>query len=556
MQTTKRPSILTGAVVGALLTAPLTAIFFLGDTVASLALVPLDIFDWLARTLPGGLVTFGIDRMIDVITGLNLGRLDTAAKTSEQLMGIGFFIVLGAAIGALFFAFMRRTPLIDGLPGLIVGLAFGIPSLLISFSVNVTSAASPVVNVIWIMVLFVGWGLALQWVYRDLSDLPEEKPASPAPVETDAAVPAAEMKRLSRRQFLLRVGGATASITVVGAGLSAMLNSESSPSPASTGSSPTPSGANNQTAAASPITSDDFDPAPGTRPEYTPLDEHYRIDISTRPPEINASTWQLAFGGLVANEMSFSLSDLRENYEPVDQFITLSCISNSVGGSLISTTRWTGVPLQTILDEVQPSPDAGYLRIESADNFFEFLSLELVREDPRIMLCYAWDGQPLRQKHGFPLRVYIPNLYGMKQPKWITRITAVEDWEPGYWVVRGWSATAEVRTTSVIDTIAIDSVYEADGQQYVPMGGIAYSGARGISKVEVRVDDGEWQEARLRTPLSETTWVIWRYDWPFEEGRHTFTVRTFEADGTPQIADINPRRPDGATGLHSVETRV
>ncbi|RMG84224.1 MAG: molybdopterin-binding oxidoreductase, partial [Chloroflexi bacterium] len=184
------------------------------------------------------------------------------------------------------------------------------------------------------------------------------------------------------------------------------------------------------------------------------------------------------------------------------------------------------------------------------------LSLELVREDPRIMLCYAWDGQPLRQKHGFPLRVYIPNLYGMKQPKWITRITAVEDWEPGYWVVRGWSATAEVRTTSVIDTIAIDSVYEADGQQYVPMGGIAYSGARGISKVEVRVDDGEWQEARLRTPLSETTWVIWRYDWPFEEGRHTFTVRTFEADGTPQIADINPRRPDGATGLHSVETRV
>ena len=148
------------------------------------------------------------------------------------------------------------------------------------------------------------------------------------------------------------------------------------------------------------------------------------------------------------------------------------------------------------------------------------------------MLAYAWDGHPIPFDHGFPLRIWLPDRYGMKQPKWITGIEVTDEYQEGYWVERSWSELAQVKTTSVIDTVAVKETYDSDGQTLVPIGGIAFAGDRGISKVEVRVDGGRWAEARLRTPLSETTWVIWRYDWPFAEGNHTFEVRCAEADGT------------------------
>ena len=120
------------------------------------------------------------------------------------------------------------------------------------------------------------------------------------------------------------------------------------------------------------------------------------------------------------------------------------------------------------------------------------------------MLAYAWDGVPLPVGHGFPLRIYIPDVYGMKQPKWIESIEATDHWEPGYWVVRGWDKVARMKATSVIDTVGMNmKIIYADRGTLVPIGGIAHAGARGISKVEVRVDDGPWQQAALRTPLSE-----------------------------------------------------
>ena len=126
----------------------------------------------------------------------------------------------------------------------------------------------------------------------------------------------------------------------------------------------------------------------------------------------------------------------------------------------------------------------------------------------------------------------------------------------GYWVERGWDERAEVRTVSVVDTVAVDATYENDGQRFVPVGGIAFGGAKQISKVEVRVDDGPWEEAQLRTPLSDTTWVIWRYDWPVESGHHVFRVRAAEGDGTPQIEEFRENRPSGATGIHSLKSQL
>jgi DMSO/TMAO reductase YedYZ molybdopterin-dependent catalytic subunit len=351
---------------------------------------------------------------------------------------------------------------------------------------------------------------------------------------------------VGRRRFLFQLGGSAVAITVVGASLGVLISlgrrrqmalllgqawSLHNPLP-------------NANAAVKPVS--------GTRPEFTPVKDHYRIDIDTRPPMVREAEWRLDFGGLVERPLAFTLADLRDRYPPLHQFITLACISNPLGGDLTSTQRWTGVSLQHILAEVQPRPNATHLRIRSVDDFHETVALEEVRADPRIMLTYAWDGLPLPAEHGFPLRIYIPDRYGMKQPKWIRSIEAIDHDEDGYWVQRGWDKVARMRATSVIDTIGVNMmIVEADRSTRVPVGGIAHAGARGISSVQVRVDDGAWQDAELRTPLSPTTWVIWRYEWPFQPGDHTFTVRCFEGDGTPQIEVRSPIRPAGATGLLS-----
>ena len=212
--------------------------------------------------------------------------------------------------------------------------------------------------------------------------------------------------------------------------------------------------------------------------------------------------------------------------------------------------------MKDVLADVGLKPEATHLRITAADDFDEITSIDLAMNDDRVMLCYAWDGLPLEVKHGFPLRIYLPNHYGMKQPKWITRIEAIPAWEEGYWVRRGWDKDALMKATSVIDTIATEAIYERDGAQFVPIGGIAHAGDRGISTVEIKVDDGDWTPALLRKPLSETTWVIWRYDWPFSEGLHTFTVRCVDGDGVAQVEDVAPPRPSGATGLDTIDRSV
>ena len=292
-------------------------------------------------------------------------------------------------------------------------------------------------------------------------------------------------------------------------------------------------------------------PVPGTRPEFTPLERHYRIDINTIPPTVNERQWRLKVTGLVEKPLALTLDELRR-YEPLDQFITLSCISNPVGGDLIGTTRWTGVSLQRLLPALRLKPSGSHFRIHAADGFFEVVPMATIRADQRVMLAYAWDGVPLTTEHGFPLRIYIPDVHGMKQPKWITGLEVTDHWEPGYWVERGWDKVAQMKATSVIDVVGMDmTVIGAGLGKLIPIGGIAHAGARGISKVELQVDNGPWQPAMLRTPLSGLTWVIWRYEWPFEHGTHTFTVRCYDGQGTPQIVAKAPPEPSGASGLFS-----
>jgi DMSO/TMAO reductase YedYZ molybdopterin-dependent catalytic subunit len=351
------------------------------------------------------------------------------------------------------------------------------------------------------------------------------------------------------------LGATTATITVLSGGLGSLLaRAEQRRLDEIVGRSMnTPQTVSNVTL---PNASDPVVPAPGTRLEYTPVKDHYKVFIRTEPSVIDIATWALPIVGLVDNPLTLTLEDLQNNYEPREQFVTLSCISGRIATSLISTTQWTGASLQEILADAQLQTDARYLVITSADGFYETVDLDLIASDERIMLAYAWDGQPIPVDHGFPLRIWIPDRYGMKQPKWITGIEVTSDYREGYWVERGWDEVAQMKATSVIDTVAVDNIIENGDQRLVPVGGIAFAGARGISRVQLRDNGGPWQDAQLRAPLSETTWVIWRFDWPFQPGNHNFEVRCVDGDGNPQIEEESDSHPSGATGIHNKKARM
>ncbi len=528
-------SVIWGALVGLIVTAPLVAIFYAGYALAGLSFVPFSVFDWTTRVLPGRVVTFGVETMVRIIRGLNLGATATAAKTAEQAMAITGFLAAGIVFGAILFAILRSLQRKLVVPiGLLAGALLGVAALFIGRNAGF-STVNPVANAVWIFGLFVAWGAALGWAYCRLitGESAATGPAGPA---------AATVGMLNRRRFAIRFASVAAVVTVAGAALGNAVRRRERTAIAE----------GEFWSATHPLPNADalVKPAPGTRPELTPVPDHYRIDINTEPPVVPEGPWRLKIGGLVEQPSAFALAELR-SYQPSHQFITLSCISNLVGGDLIGTTRWTGVSLKRLLPQFRLLPNATHLRVRSADGFFEVVALETINADDRVMLAYAWDGVPLTAKHGFPLRLYAPDRYGMKQPKWIESIDAIDHWEPGYWVVRGWDREARMKATSVIDTIAANMMIgQAGPGMRVPIGGIAHAGVRGISRVEVRVDGGEWQPAQLRTPLSGQTWVIWRYDWPLQKGKHVFAVRCFDGLGAPQIVAEAPPYPSGATGLN------
>ena len=540
----ERPGLTAGGlVVAAMLTAALISVFYLAWKVVGLPFVPFDAFDWMARILPGQILAAGIDVMVTVIRAFNLGPTAAAAKTAEHVMAIAGMFFMGLLAGTILFSIIRavrgRYAVILGLA---LGIALGIPLQLISQRVGQTASTGPELSAIWVLGALLLWGAMLGWADQRLlaggSTVVDARPAG-QPARGDTA------ERIDRRHFLVRLGGATAVVTVIGAVVGELSEVRKRVSGAT--------GKDLLWSSTHPLPNADaaMKPVPGTRPEFTPLERHYRIDIDTIPPVVDPQRWRLKVDGLVEKPLTLTLDEL-QRFEPMHQFITLSCISNPVGGDLIGTTRWTGVSLQQLLPSLRLQAGATHLKIHAADGFYEIVSLETIRSDERVMLTYAWDGVPLLPEHGFPLRIYIPDLYGMKQPKWIESIEVTDHWDPGFWVIRGWDKVARMTAASVIDTVAVDmTIINADRRRLVPIGGIAHAGARGISKVELQVDDGPWQEAALRTPLSRLTWTIWRYEWPFDHGKHTFTVRCYEGSGTPQISAPSPVEPSGATGLYS-----
>lgn len=488
---------------------------------SSLVYPPFRLFDFVSRLLPGAVITFVIDTMVGAITALNLGPTSEIAKLVEQGMALLLFVFLGGLFGVTL-GFLGSRTNYKGLPlwGMLAGLILSLGFILIERNLASSSGTS-LSNVIWQAALFSAWGMALGWLIQESVLAARESPD----------------EKLSRREMMYLGGTALGALFAGGVGLGYFITRRSDDTAA-------------ETAAATPPPDERFqnriEPAPGTRPEITANSNFYRIDINTVPPNVDENSWRLDLGGLVDNPLSLTLEEVRAR-PSISQYITLSCISNRVGGDLISSSLWTGVRLRDLLEEAGMQSSAREVYIEAEDGFYESVSMQDML-DERTFLVYEMNGEPLPTEHGFPLRIYIPNRYGMKQPKWITRMEVIDHEGAGYWVDRGWSEEAVVRTTSVIDNVVTD---QADGETMIS-GGIAYAGARGISRVELQVNEGPWNEAELRTPpLSPLMWVQWRYQAPIQEGEHVARVRAYDGSGELQVLERTDNHPDGATGVHS-----
>lgn len=289
-------------------------------------------------------------------------------------------------------------------------------------------------------------------------------------------------------------------------------------------------------------------------PEVTPNDRFYVV--SKNPPgfdpKLDADRWMLEVAGLVGRPLKLGYRQLRA-LPAVEQLQTLECISNEVGGDLISNAKWKGVRLRDLLEQAGGTgAKAVKVAFRCADGYTEAIPVADAL-NPTTLLAYEMNGEPLPPAHGYPVRLLVPGLFGMKNPKWITRIEVVDYDFQGYWERSGWSDEAVVKTMSKFTTTP-----RSAGLEEVPLGGVAYTGDRGVREVDVSTDGGKtWAKAEVKSPLGPFTWVLWAALWkPTAPGEYTLKVRAKDGGGVVQIAKEAPTLPDGASGYHTLRVRV
>ena len=286
---------------------------------------------------------------------------------------------------------------------------------------------------------------------------------------------------------------------------------------------------------------------------FTPNSEFSRIDTAIAVPNINIGTWRLKIDGMVKNPLEFTYQELTDRavFELDD---TIACVSNEVGGNLVGNARWLGIRLDDLVKEASPLSSADQVMGHSVDGFTA--GFPLASLDGRdAMIAIGMNGEPLPVDHGFPARVIVPGLYGyVSATKWLTRIELTRfDRSQGYWIPRGWSVEAPIKTASRIDTPASESAVQA-GQRVIA--GVAWAPTRGISKVEVRVNNGVWRSATLGPDLAKTTWRQWWIDWEAAPGRTVLAVRATDGTGALQSSQIVAVEPNGAEGWHTINVTV
>jgi DMSO/TMAO reductase YedYZ molybdopterin-dependent catalytic subunit len=358
-----------------------------------------------------------------------------------------------------------------------------------------------------------------------------------------------------RRRFLVSTGSAAAAAVVAGALAETLENRrvesirDAIPDTLPPVATPTGAGIDATTivvpdgATLSPVT-----------PFITPSGEFYRIDTALSFPRISLSNYKVEIGGMVNNPMTLTYADLLARPQ-VERIVTLACVSNEVGGDLISNASFQGVMLADLLNEAGVQGGAQQVYSTSLDGWTCGFPVEVALDGRDAMIAVGMNGEALPLEHGFPARLVVPGLYGyVSATKWLSKIELTTwDAEEGFWVPRGWARDAPIKTQSRID-VPRNGEKVAAGS--VKIAGIAWAQHRGVDKVEVRIDDGPWQEARLGNDVTDDAWRQWVVDWQATPGKYTIQVRATDKVGDTQTADIAPPDPDGATGYHTRTVKV
>ena len=285
----------------------------------------------------------------------------------------------------------------------------------------------------------------------------------------------------------------------------------------------------------------------GLAPLITPNAEFYRVDTALTVPTIDPATWRLVIDGMVDQRVELSFDDLVGM--GLDEYgVTLTCVSNQVGGDLVGNAIWQGVPIRDVLAMAGVQSGADMVLSRSVDGYTASTPLEALTDDGRdAIFAVAMNGEPLPLEHGFPVRMVVPGLYGyVSATKWVTELkvtTFAQD--EAYWTPRGYAAEAPIKMSSRIDTPRSGTPVIAGS---VPIAGMAWAQTVGIERVEVSIDDGEWRAANVSTPINADTWVQWYIDWEAEPGTHYVTVRAIDKAGKIQTEERADIAPDGSSG--------
>lgn len=290
----------------------------------------------------------------------------------------------------------------------------------------------------------------------------------------------------------------------------------------------------------------------GLTSEITRNRDFYVVDINLVKPTVDHNGWTLKVHGRVRSPFTLTYRRLQTSFEVVEMAHTLTCISNEVGGDLISTAVWRGVRLRDVLGRAGLLDGVVDIVFRAVEGYSDSIPLEKALEETTLVV-FGMNGVALPREHGFPARIIVPGIYGMKNVKWLTEIEAVDHDYRGYWEVRGWSDVARVKTQSRID------VPKGGRAATLPerIGGVAWAGDRGIARVEVSEDGGAtWREALLRRELSPVAWRLWAADLSPGRGRRRVMVRATDSSGEVQSSRVTRPHPDGASGRHSVVLEI
>jgi DMSO/TMAO reductase YedYZ molybdopterin-dependent catalytic subunit len=459
------------------------------------------------------------------------------------LVGLALAVLIASAIAGLL-QFVR-PPL--GVVALVVAGGLSVAAIVTRAAATPLASLPPLLGTVagCLVLWFLGARLR-RWAAAEQAPVSEaEASAAPAePLERPTVHPkgAAAAASVDRRMFLRITAIAGASAVIIGVGARTLINATASSVSAVRKALKLPAP---RTKVAVPAGAE-LD-IPGISPLFTPNADFYRVDTALTVPSVDPDTWRLVIDGMVDERIELTFDDL-VGMGLSEYAITLTCVSNEVGGELLGNATWLGVPIRDVLKLAGPKSGADMVLSRSVDGFTASTPLEsLTDEGLDAILAVGMNGEPLPLEHGFPVRMVVPGLYGyVSATKWLSELKVTTfDADEAYWTPRGYSAKAPIKFSSRLDT---PRTGEAIPAGRTPLAGVAWAQTVGIERVEVSIDDGDWQPATLSTPINADTWVQWFVDWDATVGTHYVAVRAVNKNGDTQIEERAPIAPDGSSG--------